>query len=335
MRHAIRHDATAFRRGFTLVEVLVVLAIIAVLIGLGTAAIMKTRTVQETRNTSTLITKVDQAFQKRWLATIETARNETPCPLAQSWALGSPARAQVIHIKLRLIQEFPVSFKEATSNVGAAPPVGLGPNPTYLRALANATAGARTPQEESSACLYLALKRQTRGVEFDPDTALSTQELLAPIPTDNIKEIVDPWKVVQDRLIPNDPNPQTPLGMSRPQPLVFVRFPGFNNKANGGLDSTGLLQLPQFRGGAQPFPPSYDPVDPEGTLADPAWVGSPGAASFAAVVHPVAAKKTFTLFPVIASSGQDSTTFFYNKLVNNQVTVVGADDIYNFVLSAK
>ena len=81
------------RPAFTLVEMmiaialtLVVMLIIAVLISLGMSAVMQTRKVQETNNTKTLITKVDQALQKRWLATIETARNETPCPVARNLA---------------------------------------------------------------------------------------------------------------------------------------------------------------------------------------------------------------------------------------------------------
>jgi prepilin-type N-terminal cleavage/methylation domain-containing protein len=283
MRLATRSSATVRRRGFTLVEVLVVLAIIAVLIGLSTAAVVRVRLTQENRNTSTLITKVDQALQNKYRATIETARNESPCQLAVTMSGGDLPRAKVIHIKLRLIQDFPTTFKEITN------PPGLSPNPTYLRAIQSATA-ARTWQDESAACLYLVLKRQMRGVEFDPDTSLSTQELVDNF-GDGVKEIVDAWG----------------------HPLVFTRFPGFGNSAP-------LLSFPQF--GLRKFPPSADPVDQEGTLADPTWVASAGAAAFQSSVHPVAANQTFTLVPVISSSGLDNKTF----------TV---DDIYNFQLATK
>jgi prepilin-type N-terminal cleavage/methylation domain-containing protein len=289
MTHANRRSATV-RRGFTLVEILVVLAIIAVLIGLGAAAIMKTRVVQETRNTSTLITKVDQALQKQYRITVETARNEPPCALAVAMSGNPPDldRAKVIHVKLRLIQDFPTSFNEIKN------PPGLLPNPTYLRGIQSASV-ARTWQDESAACLYLALKRQSRGGEFDPDTSLSSQELIDP--GDGVKEIVDAWK----------------------HPLVFTRFPGFGNSA------PLLVNFPQFHGGAQPFQlpslPSNDPVDADGKLTDPNWVTNFSAA-FQKNVHPVVAGKTFTLFPVISSSGVDGTTF----------TI---DDIYNFQLSTK
>jgi prepilin-type N-terminal cleavage/methylation domain-containing protein len=304
MRHANQRNATPRRPGFTLVEVLVVLAIVAVLVGLGTAAIMQTRKTQETRNTNTEITKVDQAFQKRWLATIETARNEPPCLLAQNLANFDPTRAKVIHIKMRLIQEFPVSFKEATSAVGAASSQGgLDPNPSYTRGLANATAGARTWQDESAACLYLALKRQTRGVEFDPDTALSSQELVDPV-GDGIKEIVDAWKA---------------KGANRAQPLVFSRFPGAAPSQSSPLP--GLLVAAGATG---------DPVDPENTLCNATWIGSPYplnpnvtcGAAFASVVGYTPSTTPLNMRPVIQSMGYDGIPFT-------------ADDIYNFVLSKK
>jgi len=301
MRHPNRPKRTPTRGGFTLVEILVVLAIIAVLVSLSTVAIMKTRTVQQTNNTNTLITKVDQALQHKWQAAVETARNETPCALAQQWSNGDQARAKVIHIKLCLIREFPVSFQEATNPAGG--PGGLAPNPTYLRAFQNARPGARSWQDESAACLYMILKRQTRGVEFDPDTALSSQEVVDPV-GDGIKEVVDAY-----------PQRQTLNTQNAAQPLIFVRFPGFGQSAP-------LLSLPQFGGGARPFPPSFDPVDQEGTLVkDANWVNN-FSAGFQQNVHPLVAGKTFTLIPVVMSSGSDSRTF-------------STDDIYNFQLSAR
>jgi prepilin-type N-terminal cleavage/methylation domain-containing protein len=292
-----RSSVKAARRGFTLVEMLVVITIIAVLVSLSTGAIMKVRLVQQTNNTNTLVTKVDQAFQKKWLAVIETARTETPCALAQTWSNGDQARAKIIHIKLRLIQEFPVNFQEATTTIGG--PGGLAPNQTYVRAFQGGTNG-RSWQDQSSACLYLALKRQTRGIDFDPDTSLSSQEIADPV-GDGVKEIVDGWR----------------------NPIIFVRFPGFQNPILPAEDTSALLNLAEFGGGAgaRPFPPSFDPVDQEGSLANSPWVTG-FSAGFQQNVHPLVAGKSFTLFPVISSSGVDGKTF-------------SADDIYNFRLSAR
>jgi prepilin-type N-terminal cleavage/methylation domain-containing protein len=302
MRLANRQAGRARRRGFTLTEMLVVLAIIAVLVSLSVGAVMQTRKVQETGNTKTLITKVDQAFQKRWLATVETARNEPPCRLAQgiagiNTAVYDDRRARVIHIKMRLIQEFPVSFKEATSPVGAASALGgLDPNPSYVRAFANPTAGARTWQDESSACLYQALKRQVRGTEFDPDTSLSSQELVDPI-GDGIKEIVDAWK----------------------QPLLFSRFPGVAPSQAANIAALGLV------------PATGDPVDPEKLLCNQAWITAPCPAipsvatcgqAFQQVIGYAPSTIPPNLTPVISSTGYDAKNFT-------------PDDIYNFVLSAK
>jgi prepilin-type N-terminal cleavage/methylation domain-containing protein len=296
MRHPNRPSASAARRGFTLVEIIVVLAIIVVLMSLGVGAIMQTRKVQETNNTKTEITKVFQATQKRMQSTVETARNEPPCLIAQqlagiNTAVYDDRRARVIHIKMRLIQDFPVSFKEATSAVGAPSALGgVDPNPTYVRAFANAVPGTRTWQDESAACLYMALKRQTRGTEFDPDSALAPQELFDPV-GDGIKEIVDAWR----------------------QPLVYSRSPGYAPSQSAVL--------------AALVPASGDPVDPDKTLSNALWVtwistNPQYLAVFTQLFGYAPSTTPPNLTPVISSTGYDAKTFT-------------ADDIYSFVLNTK
>jgi prepilin-type N-terminal cleavage/methylation domain-containing protein len=281
------------RPAFTLIELLVVIAILAVLASLSVAAVMKVLNSQQKRNTQTLISKLDDGLNKQWRSVVETAKMETPNAWAVALSGGNADLAQVIHIKCRLRQEFPTSFAEALN------PLPLPPKPSYVRALQNAQAGARTWQAESSACLYLALKEKRRSGDFNPDTSLSAQEVIDPV-GDGIKEIHDGWG----------------------NPIVFSRFP----TAPSGIVNTVNPSGPQG------VPPSHDPVDPDSLLTNPAWVTSPlGASTLGAqyqlYMHPVFANANYKLIPVIMSMGTDG------QIYDPAAPVGQNDDIYNIQLT--
>jgi type II secretory pathway pseudopilin PulG len=291
-----RPTRTAARPSFTMLELLVVIGIILALVSLSVAGIMKGLNYQQRRNTETAISKVDAALQKQWLRVIETAKNEAVNSTELALANNDPRWAQVIHIKLRLIQMFPTSIAEAQSG---APLVGT--NPAYVRATAGLTAGTRSWQDESSACLYMILKQSIRGGDFDPDTSLSSQEATDPFPADGqgLKEILDGWG----------------------KAIVFCRFPGIAPSS-----SSPLLTIMPKGSGVTPTKKGNDPVDPENLLTDPNWIGATysGAttcgAQFATWVHSVFPNANYDLRPVIFSQGSDGSPFT-------------RDDIHNFDLT--
>jgi prepilin-type N-terminal cleavage/methylation domain-containing protein len=307
-----RPTRTPARDGFTLVELIVVVGIILALVSLSVAGIMKALNYQQRRNTETLVQKLDQALQKQWIRVIDTAKSETPSATDMALANGDSRRAQVIHILAALKRDFPTSFAEV-----AAPPGWLSPNQAYVRALPPpATWGNYSPEQQSSACLYLILKQARRGGDFDPDTSLSSQELVTD--ANGVKMIYDAWG--KDPANPNR------------GPVVFVRWPSAPLLASS---TVGTLQ---------PFSATNPPdkEDPEGLLSQSWWawmltqpanVQTAAAQLFSATgqsfpfpLYPVnppgaaTAGQQYRLTPVIWSYGSDG----------NPRT---KDDIFNFDLN--
>ena len=105
------------RPGFTLLELIVVIAIIAVLAALVAGATMRYIAVQQKTNTEANISKLYEALKDQWDTVIRQANLEPISPQARAIAnfvpgSGSDVQARVIHIKLRLKQEFPMNYTE-------------------------------------------------------------------------------------------------------------------------------------------------------------------------------------------------------------------------------
>jgi prepilin-type N-terminal cleavage/methylation domain-containing protein len=298
VRTTARPSRKPARRAFTLVELLVVIGIILLLVSLSVVAVTKALGYQQRRNTETAIAKLNQALQKQWLRVIDTAKNETPNANAVSLSNGDPRRAKVIHILMTLKREFPTTYSEATSS-----PFGMTPNQAYVRGLPSVVSGYGAEQQ-SSACLYLILKQARRGGDFDPDTSLSSQEVVTD--SNGVKMIND--------------------GMGNP--ISLIRWP------------SGALTPSSTVGTLQPFasgnPP--DKEDPEDLLdfswwtwaqAQPAPIPSL-ASSLCSVttqtypypLYPVSptAGKQFQLMPVIISRGGDGVLGTSDDILSFQVT---------------
>jgi len=298
------------RGGFTLIELAIVIGIILVLISLSVGAVMKALNIQQRRNTEQTILKTDKALQGQWKAVIDQAKTEQVNAIAAYLSNGDDRRARVIHILMCLRREFPINFQEATQTINF-PNVGtFGPNQAYVRALSNASAAslARSPEDQSSACLYLTLK-QTRGsITFDPDTGLAAgQELIDPF-SDGIKEIADGFSSQSN----------APF-----QPIIFNRWPAANGYGSPVLNLNG----PQAFNPRSPA----DTEDPEGLLVNQTtWMGNLTVlqqqqlltAFQTYVTYPLGGQGLqYRLTPVIMSKGTDG--------VHNT-----ADDLYNFQLGA-
>ena len=99
--------------GFSLVEMLVVMAIIAILVSLTAAAVFKVIGVQRANNTVLTVKSASSLLDKQWAAVISQAKNEQIPSSVMTLAGYDPARARVIWTKLRLRQEFPMNISEA------------------------------------------------------------------------------------------------------------------------------------------------------------------------------------------------------------------------------
>src|SRR5579859_228907 len=183
-----------FRPAFTLIELLVVIAIIGVLISLSAAAFFRTLSVKKGKNTQQLIQKLYTQLQRQMKAVIDDARTESISSKTTVMTLAGndPNRARIIWIKLRLKQQFPMSYAEALNpGGGVIPQSELAPEPAYGKILAG-KGSALNPATESAACLLMALTaRNRRGVDQVKDF-LSAAEM-ADTDGDGVQELVDGW----------------------------------------------------------------------------------------------------------------------------------------------
>jgi prepilin-type N-terminal cleavage/methylation domain-containing protein len=290
----------AARGAFTLIELLIVLALITVLITLTAGTVLRVIDTQQRNNTQTTLTKLQSALNRQWAAYKdqffkEDAARLNPVPWAYVYQMAGndPARARVIWVKLRLSQAFPMSFQEALN--GLTLPAFTGPNgpvaattlpplPTYQKALqqAGATASASPLNYESAVCLLLALQQSPSGggVKLE-DLGVNSSIKSVVLPnTNSVNALVDGWG--------------TPLQFSRwPTGSALV----LNNDPNFGLPGS-----------------ANDPTDPQGLLANTTWQQKNPTAivAFQAAFHKLPlpnqanpAPRSFALVPLIASAGSD------------------------------
>jgi prepilin-type N-terminal cleavage/methylation domain-containing protein len=103
------------RRGaFTLIELLIVVAIITVLVGLLTVGVFKFFERQRIRNTEALLKTVDETLKVHWSKVIDEAKKELNIPSAVLNLAGNDqSLARILWIKLRLVEAFPMTYYEA------------------------------------------------------------------------------------------------------------------------------------------------------------------------------------------------------------------------------
>jgi prepilin-type N-terminal cleavage/methylation domain-containing protein len=238
------------RRGFTLIEMLLVIAIIVILVSLTGAAYFYWIGGQQQRNTEYGLSQIKKVFNEHWAYVWEQSKKETPSAAIMSLAGGDTRRAQVLWAKARLIEAFPTSFNEIAScpmyqNIpGYGVPIPLVAaqttqarkyNSSYQKSLKLPGVNAAT---EGGACLLLALSASRGGNRLSPDTIAA---FTADTDGDNNLELIDGYR--------------TALG--------FSRF-AWNNAAlvniASGLFPAGSSQR-RFA----------DPQDPTGTLLSPSW----------------------------------------------------------------
>jgi prepilin-type N-terminal cleavage/methylation domain-containing protein len=117
------------RRGFTLVELLVVMGVMAVLMTLTAAGVMAWMNGTNRGNTDAEVKALHATLMQHWSAVVEEAKKEvlwnasdypasTPAnSMVQGFADSDLERARIIMIKLRLMEAFPANYTDL------APPV--------------------------------------------------------------------------------------------------------------------------------------------------------------------------------------------------------------------
>jgi prepilin-type N-terminal cleavage/methylation domain-containing protein len=297
-----RRTVQPCRAAFTLVELLVVIAIIAILMGLIGAAYFWFVSGQGVKNTQARIQGIDEIFQKHWNKVVNDAKKETPSPGVYSLAGGDPGRAQVIWVKARLMEAFPMRFDEITNSplYGSNPATAIIPAgkrkfiESYKKNIPSSLPGSHKVETESAACLLMALSINRLGGGEIADLERWT----ADTDNDSIPELVDDWR----------------------QPLYFFRFPV-------GYDvNTSVPPVPpiininnDFRNSAPPANNAAaakfrDPLDPFGKLLDPNWYATPSRTTFESIFHNISGDRdngqltnyaaNYTI-PVIVSAGPD------------------------------
>ena len=246
----MRHADTAARRraGFTLIELLTVIAIIALLTALTAGAVFKMQARSNNNVTDATLGKLQAGLDgqfKAFLAQIEQDWSKEPYkPGYLELGGGNVVRAKVIYRKLRLRQEFPQNFAEATATTtittAGKNTIVLSPKNAYTLAIGGTSSGAVSAQDQSAVCLALILQQARGGSAFNGKEAAPGSAKTVNLGGTNFEVFADAWG----------------------KNIGLARWVDTSILPNAGAIVTDLNLDPYVKLGS----PSYDPDDPEGKL---------------------------------------------------------------------
>ncbi len=179
------------RKGFSLVEVLVVIAILAVLSAIGVYATMRVMASQKEARSVETIEKIQIGFEQQWKAALDAIKKEPIPDAVRVAAGGDQTRARVIHTMCRMRQEFPFNFTEATTTY-TVNGYQYPPKQSITTALAG-WSGSPSEGEQAAVLLMLAVAGSRGGVTFDAESVGGGSVVTRLIAGKQFKIYVDSW----------------------------------------------------------------------------------------------------------------------------------------------
>lgn len=165
------HSRLDRRAGFTLVEILVVISLIAVLAALGAGAFAKIRSSQDRSNTAATLSKIHSNLDTKWKVILNDARKTVP-PSLVTYCGNDQGRAAVVWAYAKLKNELPETPEEALASVL----VPDGPLPSNVIELKPRKAFAAV----AAACMASRQGGPTVPYEnTDPEKGLTNEEATA------------------------------------------------------------------------------------------------------------------------------------------------------------
>lgn len=268
------------RLAFTIIELLLVIAIIGVLVGLTAGAVIRLMGTAQASSTQAGVKKVQSALVRQWNE-IKDKATKDPIPAAYKPTLvalagGDEKRARVIWVKVKLLRDFPMSFNEALNPITLGAGVTMpSPYKNKLNQLGIVAGNELPPEQQSAVCLHLALLE--RGGLASEELTKGVTTTLTATNGSRVPAFADAWS----------------------SPLLFCRWPTGDPFLNpGSVAQSGF----------------NDPEDPQGLLNDPAWSSSANAATFMSLCHVIPVRATqaappssYKLQPLVVSAGPDRT----------------------------
>jgi prepilin-type N-terminal cleavage/methylation domain-containing protein len=283
--------APARRRGFTLVELLVVILLIATLAAISVGAFFRVQAAEKNRATESTLSKIETALNRKRSAVLDDAakdaQNGSIPPLVVAFAGNDKDRARVLWTYIKLKNEFPTTLKEAQTDILLGGQVVLPHrrifDPPTLPAWNNAAPGSEAVQ--SAACLYVALTATGNRGEVTGLDGLNQQTADVVIPgtgsssgASSAKAFADAWgnPIAFVRMaFPDEVNgpPYTRGGVANMDPCDPL---GKLTQGSGGWSAIQLntfwtvIVTDHIRAGALPFPPATYPMPPNAQVRN--WI---------------------------------------------------------------
>ncbi len=310
------------RFGFTLIEVLVVITIIAIIAGMSMGVYFRVRKSQVQSASETTVNKLASNLDQQWKAVLDNAKDDARNGIknvdlyANQWATATgpgssgtgvvdPRLELVIHSKMLQKLEFPQTFWEAVLWPGI---VNLQLKSSYVRQITaqvtpasiQAAANGLTSNQmlqESAVLLYISSTQGRRGMAAF-----------------NATDAVGPFAVGTTTLYHYPNNPTYPVFIDNwGQPIAFIRWPTgalvtheLNDPAYPYATFTTFNTLPPLQAVFQGKRVRIDPTDPEAALFLGDW-STNSKTQFQNAVHklPQTFDAMLNLSPFLISAGPD------------------------------